>query len=107
MLADLKAWLLGLGTAYGVNPAIFAAIYVGAIPLFGLSLAWLIRRLRARRPIVVPLLATGLCFFSAYIYLALAGRGLPAWVWAAMAAMVALGLWSAIRQVRRGLRAPD
>jgi len=104
MLDDITAWLLGLGAAYGVNPVIFAAIYVGAIPVFGVSLAWLIRRLRARRPVILPMLATGTSFLSAYIYLAIAGRGLPAWVWGVMAAMVALGLWSAIRQVRRGLR---
>lgn len=107
MLADARDWLLGLGAAYGVDPLIFAAIYVGAIPVFGVSLAWLIRRLRAKQPIVLPLLATGTSFLSAYIYLALAGRGLPAWVWGAMAAMVALGLWSAVRQIRRGVRDAD
>jgi hypothetical protein len=107
MLADVQAWLLGLGAAHGVDPLIFAAIYVGAIPLFGLSLAWLIRRLRARRPVILPLLATGGTFVSAYVYLAIAGRGLPAWVWGLMAAMLVLGLVSAVRQVRKGLRAGD
>mgnify|MGYP005839816037 CR=1 FL=1 len=104
MLHEITAWLMGLGAAYGVNPVLFAAIYVGAIPLFALALAWLIRRLRARRPIILPLLATGTSFLSAYVYLAVAGRGLPAWVWFVMAAMVALGLVSALRQLRRGLR---
>jgi CHASE2 domain-containing sensor protein len=103
-LAEAQAWLLGLGGRYGVDPLVFAAIYVAAIPVFGASLAWLIRRLRAKRPIVLPMLATGLSFLSAYIYLAIAGRGLPAWVWAAIGALVALGLWSAVRQVRRGIR---
>jgi hypothetical protein len=28
---------------YGVNPLIFGAIYVGAIPFFSFSIGWLIR----------------------------------------------------------------
>ena len=30
----IQNWFLGLGAEYGVNPFIFGAIYVGAIPFF-------------------------------------------------------------------------
>lgn len=102
-LAALNAWFLGLGAQYGVNPYIFGAIYVGAIPFFFASLSWLVKRRRARRSIVVPVLCAGLCFVSAYLYLAMAGRGIPLWVWGFLAALIAYGVWSTVRDVRRRL----
>jgi len=38
-LGALKEWFLGLGQQYHVNPIIFGAIYVGAIPFFSASVA--------------------------------------------------------------------
>ncbi len=60
--ADIGVWFLGLGSKYGVDPVIFGGIYVGAIPFFSLSIAWLVRNLRNKRPVIAPLLAAG--FFS-------------------------------------------
>jgi hypothetical protein len=39
----IKIWFMSLGDQYGVNPIIFGAIYVGAIPFFTLSLGWLVK----------------------------------------------------------------
>lgn len=65
-LLDLKDWFIGLGEQYNVNPIIFGSIYVGAVPFFLLSLRWLVKRLKQRKPIVIPLLLTGFFFVSAY-----------------------------------------
>ena len=56
MLSDINQWFLALGAEYGVNPYIFGAIYVGAIPFFLASIAWLVKRARAGRSTVVPTL---------------------------------------------------
>ncbi|GMM93816.1 hypothetical protein [Qipengyuania sp. MTN3-11] len=101
MLADINAWFLSLGAEYGVNPYIFGGIYVGAIPFFLLSIAWLVKRARAGRSTVVPTLLAGFFFVSAYLYLAIAGRNIPVWVWLFLAALVAYGAWSTIRDTRR------
>lgn len=66
---EVKEWFLSLGEKYHVDPLIFGAIYVGAIPFFLLSLSWLIRNLRRDKSIVVPVLLTGFFFISAYLYL--------------------------------------
>lgn len=96
-----KIWFLSLGTEYGVDPLVFGAIYVGAIPFFLASIAWLVRRRRAGRSVVLPSMCAGFCFVAAYLYLAIAGRNIPVWVWIFIAALLAYGAWSTMRDLRR------
>lgn len=105
MLADLNQWFLSLGAEYGVNPYVFGAIYVGAIPFFLASIAWLVKRARAHRSTVVPTLCAGFCFVSAYLYLAVVGQNIPVWVWIFLAVLVVYGAWSTIRDTRRKIAA--
>lgn len=105
MIEALQQWFFSLGKDYGVNPWIFGAIYIGAIPFFFASIAWLVRRARAHRSTVLPTLCAGFCFVSAYLYLAIAGRNIPVWVWIFLAALVAYGAWSAVRDTRRKIAA--
>lgn len=105
MLAAFKVWFLSLGAHYGVNPFIFGAIYVGAIPFFFASIGWLVRRARQGRSTVVPALCAGFCFVSAYLYLAVAGHDIPVWVWVFLAALIIYGAYSTIRDTRRKIAA--
>lgn len=99
-LAAAQAWVMGLGAQYGVNPVIFGVIYVGAIPFFLFFTGLAVKRLRAGRSAVLPIMAAGLCFVSAYLYLAVVGRGIPLWVWAFLGVIIAYGAWSAVRSFR-------
>jgi ABC-type Co2+ transport system permease subunit len=99
--AAINAWFLGLGAQYGVNPYIFGAIYVGAIPFFLASIAWFVRRRKAKRSTVLPTMCAGFFFVSAYLYLAVAGRNIPSWVWGFLAVLIIYGAWSTVRDVRR------
>ncbi|MGB3752886.1 MAG: hypothetical protein WA954_03200 [Parerythrobacter sp.] len=105
MLDTINQWFLSLGAEYGVNPYIFGAIYIGAIPFFILSIAWLVRRAKAGKSTVLPMMSAGFFFVSAYIYLAIAGRNIPIWVWVFLAALIAYGAWSSIRGTRRKIAA--
>lgn len=107
MIDAAQAWFLSLGTEYGVNPWIFGAIYVGAIPFFLASIAWLVRRARAGRSTVLPTMFAGFFFVSAYIYLAIAGRNIPVWVWIFLAALVIYGAYSTVRDTRRKIAASE
>ncbi len=98
--SDIEGWFLGLGKRYNVNPIIFGGIYVGAIPFFSLSIAWLVRNLRHGRSAVAPLLCAAFFFVSAYLYLLIAGQNIPVWVYVFIAGMLALGIWSTVRKVR-------
>jgi len=98
--SDLEGWFFGLGKEYGVNPLIFGSIYVGAIPFFSLSIAWAVRNLRRGRPAAIPFLAAACFFVSAYLYLLVAGKNIPAWVYLVMAGMLIFGVWSTVRKVK-------
>ncbi|MEY2882965.1 MAG: hypothetical protein RL490_689 [Pseudomonadota bacterium] len=99
-IAAAQASLMALGESYGVNPVIFAVIYVGAIPFFALFTGLAIKRVRAGQNAVLPILAAGLCFISAYLYLAIVGHGIPLWVWGFLGLLVAYGAWSAVKSFR-------
>lgn len=77
----IKDWFLNLGRKHGVNPIVFGGIYVGAIPFFSLSVAWLVQNLRRHRSPLIPALCASFCFVSAYLYLLIAGKNIPAWVY--------------------------
>ncbi len=105
MWESVKTWFFSLGAEYGVDPVIFGVIYVGAIPFFTLSLGWLIRNLRQKKPILLPAFLSLLFFCSAYLYLLVAGQNIPWWVYGLVAAMVVLGVVSTLRKVRAKLEA--
>jgi len=98
---QFKAWFLSLGDQYGVDPIIFGGIYLGAIPFFSLSVAWIIRNYRKGKSITLPVLLAGFFFVSAYIYLFIAGQNIPWWVYALLLAMVVYGAISTYRSTRK------
>lgn len=97
---SLIDWFIGLGADYGVDPVVFGAIYVGAIPFFTLSVAWLVRNARARRSIVVPIFSASLFFVSAYLYLIVAGQAIPTWVYAFIAIVIGFGAFSTVKKIK-------
>lgn len=96
-----KDWFLSLGENYNVDPIIFGAIYVGAIPFFFISLGWLIRNIRHGKSIVFPVLTTGFFFLSAYIYLIIVGTNIPIWVYFIIALLVIYGAYSTYKKVMK------
>ena len=106
MWQDIQEWFLSLGEAYGVNPIIFGAIYVGAIPFFTLSVGWLVRNLRRKKSIVLPTLSAAFFFISAYLYLIIAGQNIPVWVYVFIAVMVLFGIYSTVKKIREQAATP-
>ena len=99
-----RNWSANLGRKYNVNPAIFGGIYVGAIPFFTLCVGWIISNARRRKSIVLPVLSASFFFISAYLYLLVVGRNIPAWVYAFIVAMIGFGVYSTIRKIRTRTR---
>lgn len=103
----VHVWFWGLGEQYGVNPIIFGSIYVGAIPFFTASLAWLYRNYRQNKSIILPALCATGFFISAYIYLLFVGKNIPWWVYGLVIAMVMFGAYSTYHKVRRKIKRMD
>ncbi len=102
-----KIWFLGLGDRYGVNPIVFGSIYVGAIPFFTLSIAWLVRNYRKEKSIIIPGLLAVFFFISAYLYLIVVGQNVPWWVYAMIIILAGYGVWTTYRRLRRKLNYVD
>ena len=96
-----KEWFLSLGKSYNVNPYIFGSIYVGAIPFFFLCLTWTIKNIRHKKPVILPVLLTGFCFISAYLYLIIVGKNIPIWVYVFIALMVLYGIYSTLKKIKK------
>ena len=58
-------------------------------------------------PKAVAAICASFCFISAYLYLAVAGKNIPAWVYVFIAGMVLFGVFSTIRQVKTKLGASE
>lgn len=95
---------MSLGEQYGVNPIIFGSIYIGAIPFFTFSIAWLIRNVRKGISVVLPVLSASFFFVSAYLYLMIAGQNVPWWVYGLVVLMLIYGAWSTFRNVRKEIK---
>lgn len=100
-LEALQNWFLSLGSDYGVNPFIFGAIYVGAVPFFSASIAWIIRNYSKGRSIVLPSISAVFFFISAYLYLLVAGKNVPFWVYGVVVLLIAAGAYSTVGKIRR------
>ncbi len=96
----VQNWFFSLGENYGVNPLIFGAIYVGAIPFFSFSVGWLIRNYRRDKSVILPTAAALFFFVSAYIYLIFAGKNVPFWVYSIVILLLAFGAYSTVKKVR-------
>lgn len=100
----IRLWFYSLGENYGVNPLIFGAIYVGAIPFFSLSIAWLVKNYRQKKSIVFPALSAMFFFISAYIYLIFAGKNVPVWVYGFVILLIVFGAYSTIKKIRKQIK---
>ena len=105
MIPHLWQHVTQIGEHYGVNPALFAGLYLAHHPLFWGTMAWLAARVRRKQP-AAAVVALGVFFwFLPYTYVFVFGRGLPWWVYALAAVVVAVGGTHAVREIKKRLRA--
>lgn len=99
----MQDWLTSISTladSYGVNLIIFASIYIGGVPLFWLGIAWIVRNLRKRTSITLPVLFTGLITISSYLYVIAVGNDVPAWVYVVIGALIVYGMYALAMNIR-------
>lgn len=104
MVGEAIDWVLRLGNEHGVDPLVYGLIWVGSLPLFLLSLGWLVRSRRRGAPPMLPLILSAFFFLAPTLYVFAAGRDLPAWVYVFFIALAIVGAMATIRSVRARLR---
>ena len=103
MISTLWRHITEIGAHYGVNPVLFAVLYLAHHPLFWGTMAWLAARVRRKQP-TAGVVALGVFFwFLPYTYVFVFGRGLPWWVYALAVIVIAVGGMHAVREIRRRL----
>lgn len=93
-------WFMSLSDNYGVNPFIFGGIYIGAIPFFTLSVAWILRNYKKGFSVVMPVLFASFFFVSSYLYLMIAGENVPLWVYTVAISMLLYGAWTTYKKIK-------
>jgi len=96
--------IMKLGAAHGVNPWIFAVLYLVHHPLFWGTVAWLMVRFRAKKPVLGVIFLALFFWFLPYAYIFVFGRGLPFWAYAVAAVFASVGGTHVWREIRRRLQ---
>jgi len=100
LFSGLLDGALMTGARYGVNPLVFAAIYLGAIPVFLTFSALAVRQYRAGKSAWLPGIGAGFCFVSAYLYALIAGENLPWWSYVLVGVVLGLSAYRTFRGLR-------
>jgi hypothetical protein len=100
----VKDYYISLGENYKVNPVIFLVIHVIATPLFIANVGWIVRNYRAKKSLVLPVIISTLIFNAANIYLVIAGKNIPLWIYAILIITTIISGYFSIKKVKKKLK---
>jgi hypothetical protein len=88
---------------YGVNPVVFLVLLFGASPVFYYSIYRMVRALAKKRLNEVTLWSMIFLLSTAapYLYVLVAGRNLPWWVYIIIGLLFGQAVWSFIRRLTK------
>jgi hypothetical protein len=98
-LTLFKDWVISLGEKHEVDPLILGSLYLVSKLCFFSFLGWTLKTLRAKKPILMPLLFASVSFSIPYLYLIIAGRNISVWVYIFIGAMFIYGAFSIWKKV--------
>lgn len=103
MIFILWRHVTDLGAAHGVDPFLFAVLYLAHHPLFWGTMAWLAARVRAKKPVSGVIALAVFFWLLPYLYIFLFGRRLPWWAYLLSTIAIVIGGLHAGREIRRRL----
>lgn len=88
---------------FGVNPVVFLVLLLGTSPLFYYAIYRMVRAIATRKTneITVWSMLFLLATAAPYLYVLVAGRNLPWWVYIIVALLLGQGVYSLVRRLRR------
>jgi hypothetical protein len=93
---------------YGVNPVVFLVLLFGASPVFYYSIYRMVRAVAKKHLNEVTLWSMIFLLSTAapYLYVLVAGRNLPWWVYIIIGLLFGQAAWSLVRRLRARERGP-
>lgn len=95
-----KDWVIGLGEKHEVDPLLLGSLYLISKLCFFSFLGWTVKNLRAKKPLLLPLLLASFSFSLPYLYLVIAGRNISVWVYVFIGLMFIYGGFSIWKKIR-------
>jgi len=103
VIAKVQAWIASTRETYGVDPVVFLIISTINAPFFYFTIYKMVKAVAKRDTRRLPLWAT--LFLAAvvvpYVYVLFWGHNLPWYIYVAMGLLVAQGVWTLVRKLRR------
>jgi hypothetical protein len=106
-LEVIRLWIIDISERHGVDPVVFGIIYIGATPLFGAAVGWLVTSYRKNRSIVLPALSCMLTYSSSYLYLIIEGENIPWWVYGMLLLFMGYGMFISYSRIKKQLIKPE
>ncbi len=98
-LTLFKDWLINLGEEHNVDPFIFGGLYLTSKILLLSFLAWAVKCYRAKKAILMPLVAAATGFSLPYAYLVIVGQNISIWVYLLIGVIFTLGAFSVWKKI--------
>ncbi|RAJ20868.1 hypothetical protein [Pedobacter cryoconitis] len=103
----IKDYLFHQANLHQVDPWLFGSLYLLSKVLFLLFLGWAIKKLRAKKSILLPLLFAALGYSLPYLYLIIAGKNIPLWIYLVITLIYAFSGWSIRLKLRSARLQPE
>lgn len=94
-----KDWVIGLGEKHEVDPLLLGSLYLISKLCFFSFLGWVLKNLRSKKAILIPLLLACVSFSLPYLYLVIAGRNISIWVYLGIGLMFTYGGFSIWKKI--------
>lgn len=103
VLGAVREMMRAARETYGVDPVAFIVIYLASAPFFYYSIFRMVRSLALRRQ--QGIITWSMMFLAAtaapFIYVLIFGRNLPWWVYVVIGLLLAQGVYSLVRRLRK------
>ncbi|AYL95222.1 hypothetical protein [Mucilaginibacter celer] len=96
----IKDWVIALGEKHEVDPLLLGCLYLVSKICLVIFIGLIVKNLKAKKAIRVPLLLAAVSFSTPYLYLIIAGSNIPVWVYIFIALMFTYGGYSIWKKVK-------
>ncbi|WP_114940770.1 hypothetical protein [Mucilaginibacter endophyticus] len=101
-IAILKEWIVALGEKHEVDPLLLGCLYFISKVSLVICIGWVIKTLRSKKTVMVPVLLTTISFIIPYLYIIIAGRNIPFWIYILILFIFVYGGYTIRRKVMIG-----